>query len=538
MKNIPSTGASSSGIPGKSVLAIPAYEALTSNFFNTLQNMTLPQLIGFAMTAGLTAAGIGTLIRRLKSQKDRNDMTDIGKSRNVITVPVSRNAFMDGIPTPEEYSRMHAVPKSAVGESDISGMSPEELSAVKKNILRGSGRKVDFFGGNTSEVKAASDTKEAADFSDIFLNPSRAWDDFLDSATKRPAKYIAGGLISLAVATKIVDSVNKIRRKASEERLERARKEYVDIMSSKGSEKSASGEPGSLDNTATILGASFMVPFALSAMLTNKIMEKRRKAKRKSEQMSDSFPDDPIILYKTSEDKVIDIGAGSAIAVMAIRTDMFKTAEKSGRSDTVKAALSFPSRVDDETAVNTAMDWFGNPDNNGYLLDMSRAFTSGDSDAAQEAFSRMFDAQNPDNRLGLGLAFKRKSVQDAMLADPRFTDILVDRYTNPEYDDTFGQHRRELIDRELAKTFKKGGALFNLASFWYNNTGVGKDLVADRIRSFTGNHKNASIRSDDNGVGNAVPAPVEGGITPNHEAATLHDDPGRAKPRGFLFMTR
>jgi hypothetical protein len=103
-----------------------------------------------AIGAGALAAGTGAVLSRIKAKKDMSDLTDIEKARNVIVIPVKKDSFMDGLPTPDEFEKAYARASTARagGNDSAADASPDDIEARKKAIL--GGRKVDFFGKSAS----------------------------------------------------------------------------------------------------------------------------------------------------------------------------------------------------------------------------------------------------------------------------------------------------------------------------------------------------------------------------------------------------
>lgn len=83
--------------------------------------------------------------------------------------------------------------------------------------------------------------------------------------------------------------------------------------------------------------------------------------------MSDSYPDDPIILYKTSEAKEMNASVGSILATIAVYESVMKSAESNGTDAFIKTAQS----VDDfQNLRDTFSGIYSNPENYDLVSDL------------------------------------------------------------------------------------------------------------------------------------------------------------------------
>lgn len=321
-----------------------------------------------AIVASIAAAGIGALVRSEKSRKDRKKSMDAEKSENAIVVPVKRSKFMEGLPTPSELAASRGesdsaqAPVALPGPSVSDAMGADDIAAIKREILRG--RKVDFFGKRAADKEKDEEgrgkevTEEKYDGRTVlrdqtgkFVSPTDPaaveqvkeaqlvgiWDSIahpIDSAERigkaivdKPIMFTAGALGSIYLAKKISDAINSIRRERAKERLDDARQRYVDLLESDNEKVAQEKGTDVRDLTGTMIGASFFVPLAITALVTNKIIENRRREKAKSKDMSDSYPDEPYILYKVSEDRSMKVSPEAMLTLLSIKRAMIEDAE-------------------------------------------------------------------------------------------------------------------------------------------------------------------------------------------------------------------
>ena len=486
-----------------------------------------------ALGAGTLAAGAGVAMSRLKAKKDKEDLTDLGKARNVIIVPVKKESFMSGLPTPDDFAKTFAASSKPGAVSPSTEMSAEDIEARKKAVLNG--RKVDFFGkaasvkksedeakkedktsgdsggkdgsksdgqngdgavlrdvngrfaSTTDPVAVAHEEKSAEGILDMITHPDRTGKAMFSAGVVRPLAFTAGGLASVYLAAKLVEAVNNVRKSRSNEDVENAREEYVKLL--EGGEKSAQAAGDNMAYTAlTTLGGAFMLPAALSAVIVNKIMEKRKADAKKKSLQSDSYPDEPLILYKTSENKEIAISAETALSAILVKRAMIVGAERIDRSGIEKDAfLGFNSASQDDI-VNGAVDALGMPENNGNLLNLTKAYVSGDDDAVNSAIGAIKSTASE----GMGAwdkfktwwktpsnAYNSPAFKDKLLSSGRFQDMMIGKFRD---DDAFKSYGNQMIDDYIGRTFKKDGWLFNILSSLAKNTSFGQGMVEDRIR--------------------------------------------------------
>lgn len=331
------------------------------------------KIIKSMIIAGGGAALIGALARSMKKKNPEK----IEKNKNAIIVPISQSNFLSDLPTPEEFAQLK-------GESDgtkiasaaekpeskakfdffkkaSSSKKAEDSEPEKKDEKKNESTK-DPVGGSEAPKPVTAEKKDGGrvilrgqdgrfvsptdpiavekaaegDWSgwDVVLHPvdsakslinsateaaGNAAKTVLDAAVDKPVWYTAGALGSIIIAAKISDYINKNRVKQTKRSLNRAREKYIELLN----EKSA----GVLDTTGTVLGASFIIPFALAAIIKNRMIEKEKKEAKKRKEMTNSYPDDPVILYKTIDDKEVGIPPKVAMAAIMVKRAMILSSE-------------------------------------------------------------------------------------------------------------------------------------------------------------------------------------------------------------------
>lgn len=546
----------------------------------------LKKYLSMGLGAAVLSAGIGAVVRNNRAKKAREKAIDATKATNAIVVPIRKDKFVEGLPTPAELAASRGETPGGgqvqPPESVADSMSPEDIEARKKELLRG--RKFDFFGstkkaqakkddgeqGDDEEkgkkgIPRASDSKKesngnkeprilpprnaAGQFTsptdpvavpdqekyaewdwlesgkNLFLHPFNTLGGAWDSATTRPLYITAGGIGSIFLASMLVDKVNEIRAKKAKGDAEVARNEYVRLLQS--NEKSAA-EQGYRDTenpisaAGTMLGASFVVPMALSAIIANKIMARRKAEKDKKKEMSDSYPDEPIILYKTSSDKEIELTPESALALIMVKRAMFASFEI---ADLEKEAAwggdwifrnvngglgEFAQSVKDTASDigNAAKLWNAiELDENGRLTDKSYEALAGDEyDEALYNLANGWINGSKSKIPGL-MADKMK----AIAADPRTYDLFANKFANKEgrfYKKRWGALQDAAIDRELGNTFGKTGFrgwLKGIISWLVKNTGLGGWMMRRGLKGRLGTQPQQQQNA---GAGNPAPAPT------------------------------
>lgn len=499
-----------------------------------------------AILAAVGGAGIGEIIRRRKARKARAKEENPEEACNTIIVPIKKTKFLEELPTPQELAESRgeqmgqetasilapaiSSTPAEIGSTVTSGseaLTQEQIAAKKKEIL-GNGRKFNFFGKRA----AAKTAQKAAGEEKKDKNPATEKDAFdlfglgelgkenIKAMFDKPVLFTAGALGSVYIAAKISDAINERRRAKAKERLEDAREEYIGLL--EGSEKKAEDDWSTLPGM--VLGTAFFVPAALTALVASKIIENRKIEKKQQKEMSDSYPDDPIILYKTSEAKEIQMSPEAMIAMIMVKRAMIEDIErdyfmlKSAQlglpqqtagygmiANTLSNAWNSLNSATRESAMDDVFDYLLDDKNSDQVLNLFKAYGPGGNrkqrDAAYSAIAS-----------GLGTVgnwwkgndkfWKDPGFVSALMADPRMNDMLARRFNN---DDKYVAYRNSIIDNELGKTFKQGGILHSIISWIMKNTGIGAYMFNNRLKDTLAQFGSPSQSSSPAQVQNAKP---------------------------------
>lgn len=336
----------------------------------------------------------------------------------------------------------------------------------------------------------------------------------------RPLMLTAGMVGSVYLAAKISDAINKRRRRESEARLDDARERYVALLEkSEGSEKMASDDSDPRGLPGTVLGTAFLVPMAITAMITNKIIDNRNEDKRKRKEMSDSYPDDPVILYKTSEDKEIELTPEAALALITVKSAMIMAAEieetdqltvKKADDDGIGWLKDWGSYIVDKVNPMSAEEGatefvraLGDENNNKAFYNimprLMRVGPNGDvsfdreaikDKAVQENFKSI---TNGWDNIRKGRFYRmvkdparRREFMNRLRTDRNLNDLLAKKFTDSKYDSTFGKMRKDIVNKKLMGFlgFKSAdNPIYKIISWLVNNLGIGKYMFRNAINS-------------------------------------------------------
>ena len=448
------------------------------------------------------------------------------------------------------------------GSQDASSMSQEEIDARKKDILRSRSRGLNFFKRGADESKnddasegkgkdnsvdgdsAKSDSEEKEDgdkkprivlrnqkgefvsptdpvgvvqvqkiaqdgydwssgVANAVFHPFDTMKKVWDAATDKPVALTAGMVGSLYIAAQIADAINERRRSKSKKRLDEARERYVDLLQRSNGEKTAEDKDITVP-AGMAIGSAFFIPMALTALVTNKIIENRKAEKKKLKERSDSYPDEPIILYKTSEDKEIELEPETALALILVKKAMIEDVERLEAErglakragfwspwDAAKTiyhtgkdlATSYNSATQGD-AVNTAIGIFNDPKNHGLMLDLTKAYASNDPNQINDAYRNLEANVYVPNKwktwwTGQDKIIKSPEFRATLAQNGRFQDALAYNMNN---DPDFKKVRDSMIDDYLGLTFDKNGFLHKILSWIAKNTGIGSYFVNKSMR--------------------------------------------------------
>ena len=353
----------------------------------------------------------------------------------------------------------------------------------------------------TDPVAVAQSEKKAfpiENFFAPFIHPIDTIGSNAGAIFDKPVLGTVGALGSIYLAAKISDAINERRRAKAKERLEKARAEYIGIL--EGEEKKAQAGIDMRTTPGAVLGTAFFVPMAAAALVTSKIIENRKIEKKKQKEMSDSYPDDPIILYKTSEAKEISMSPEAMIAMIMVKRAMIEDIERNhfmsksaqlilpqpmvgdgGIANTVSNAWDSLNSATRESAMDDAFKYLLDDKNSDQVLNLVKAYGPGGT-------QKQRDAAYASIASGIGTIgnwwkgndkfWKDSGFMSALMADPRMNDMLASRFNN---NDKYIAYRNSIIDHELGKTFKQGGILHSIISWIMKNTGIGAYMFNNRL---------------------------------------------------------
>ena len=476
-----------------------------------------------AILAAVGGAGIGELIRRRKARKARAKESNPETARNTIIVPIKKTKFLEELPTPQELAESRgeqlgqetasilapaiSSTPAEIGSTVTSGseaMTQEQIAAKKKEIL-GNGRKFNFF-GKRAAAKTAQEAAGEEKKNEKHATEKDAFDLFglgelgkenVKAIFDKPVLFTAGALGSVYIAAKISDAINERRRAKAKERLENAREEYIGLL--EGSEKKAQDDWSTLPGR--VLGTAFFVPAALTALVTAKIIENRKNEKKQQKEMSDSYPDDPIILYKTSEAKEIPMSPEAMIAMITVKRAMIEDIERNHfmsksaqlglpqqtagygmAANTISNAWDSLNSATRESAMDDAFEYLLDDKNSDLVLNLVKAYGPGGKQEQRDAAYRAIASGLGTTRnwwKGNDKFWKDPGFMSALVADPRMNDMLASRFNNNA---KYVAYRNSIIDHELGKTFKQGGILHSIISWIMKNTGIGAYMFNNRLK--------------------------------------------------------
>lgn len=520
------------------------------------------------LASAIATAGIGAVAKNIKERKARAEANNVSSSRNTIVIPILKTRFMDGLPTPDELKKSRGegaadvaaqIPGQVKNPPQNAELTPEEIASRKKEII--GGRKFDFFGKKAERSNGADKTEKAVegdkkdkngdegkdgrvifrDQNGKFVSPSdpvavesvekdaeeEGYDwvrglyntvfhpidtagVMFNAAKDKPVLMTAGAVGSIILAAKISDSINKMRRERSKNRLDGARSKYVALLEGSDGEKTAQAK---IDQgrdprvpAGALIGGAFVVPLALTALVTNRIIENRRNEKKREKELSDSYPDEPVILYKTSEDKEIRISPETALFAIMVKSAMYESVEAEERKMSKEAKIgdyfkkgigkikqlgaqtisSVAPKMSVDEASNTVMKMLENPDNTNHFLSLVQNPKAG---LSREAMLEMAGRENPLEMARLYQTLNdpklRAQVINNVKTGKRTQDLIISRVTDDKYADSWGKFKTDKINEALTGYgFQQGGLLHKIFSWILNNTGLGNYFVKNKINDY------------------------------------------------------
>jgi len=514
----------------------------TSTHKNASFRSNAGKYLGAAVLAGLASSLIGDEIRKKKIEEKKEKAKNISRNKSSIVVPISKANFMKDLIPPDVLAKTRGDSASGIdaGKStsaienvdapkQLDDLSASDIEAKKKAILKE--RKFDFFrnskaassdagsdSGKTSEGDASSkehDSVPAKDgdkddgdgkrmylrdqtgkfvsptdpvaveqvakeaevegIGDVVLHPFKSIGKALNGATEKPVLFSAGLIGSVYIASRIADAINARRREKSKEELDAARDKYVDLLEEGNSEKTA----WDLSETSgQLIGGAFFVPMALTAIITNRIIENRKKENKRQKSVSDSYPDDPVILYKTSEGKDEPIDAGTALMLIMVKRGMILDAERAEADAALEKIAQQKSFSDEDyaRAIRRATDYVKDDDNADDVIDMidnHRGY--GESGSGPSVGWWKKPLMRAGNWLGLNEdpdIYESPEFKRRLAKSPEFQDALRGQFGSNK---KFIEYKNRSIDNYLSKNWKlqKGGLLHTILSWLAKNFGIG-----------------------------------------------------------------
>ena len=487
----------------------------SANVLTPEQKAVLAKYLKAGLGAGVLASGVGLAVSRAKANEERASRKP-EESKNAIIVDIRKDNFLKDIPTPEDQKNMVSGTKLLAQPSATEGqqsMTPEEIAAIKKDVLRRNERKFNFFGKSAKDTSIKEDNKEVssektAGFWDTITNfafrPVDTTKDlgkrFFNGATTGPLSLAAGGVTAVYLSALIVDKINKMRADASKQKAKSARNEYVKLL--QGSDESEKYAFDLASSTGALVGGSFIIPAVLSAVITNKIMERRNEKDKKAKSMTNSFPEEPLILYKTSEAKEIPIKPETAFVAMMLKMAMFETIESMEKvaqvNDTSKDdALYAPY-------VNNIIGTLGDKSNTDLVLNLADSYKNKNKDDIHANLMSLAGR----TIIGMGRDFyddlNNRRWEEAMNKSKDFFNIfrldkneLIRRVSGDRraYDAIVGQMNSEAGTKWLENTtnqyltdnlvknriLRKDSPILRIMQWIMNNMGVGKLIARNEV---------------------------------------------------------
>jgi hypothetical protein len=263
--------------------------------------------------------------------------------------------------------------------------------------------------------------------------------------------------------------------------------------------------------------------------------------------MSDSYPDEPVILYKTSEDKEIRISPETALFAIIMKQELIKSAERDEREalmcksaqlgkDTIrkglltvlggiknigdKASNMIPAANIDQ-AEDIVMKTLEDPRNNDILFELAQNPDAGiTDDMIKKVVQRTPHSGMVDLATVARSLYDPKFKADLMSrvkTGNRMQNLIVNRATSDDYADTWGKLKQERINSALGKYFTPGGFMHGILSWILNNTGLGNYFAKNHINDMFANMRKANGQAQQNPVAQnaqATPPPQPATSTP------------------------
>ena len=325
------------------------------------------------------------------------------------------------------------------------------------------------------------------------------------AALGSPVAWSAGALGSLYLATKISDAINERRKERSRKRIEDAQDAYVSILNGDKAEKTAA-ENSVTGMTGKTIGTAIFVPMVLTALITRKIQENRRQEKKRMAEVSDSYPDDPVILYRTIDDMERKISPETALMSMSTKMAMILDAERcerahqvSGPSEKSAQAKYGPEVVD--AAVKSVVNRLTDKQYSPQLLELVKKYQNGNGniDFGGEFGNFMSSAEKGSTFLPwsgtrdtintLKDIAKTPEFRVALAKNKKLNDAVVNRFEDdPEWKKYKQEQINSGISDKLTNDWKleKGGFLYKILNWIMQFFGAGNSQFNQTVRNRIG----------------------------------------------------
>ena len=410
--------------------------------------------------------------------------------------------------------------KTAKNKPAVKGEAPNNATIKPKvvtaesTIIKTPGKKprdeAGRFVNPDAKIKMAQSGAIAQTIEDVLQGAANLFGttkDTVSNAAGTAAGYIGGGLAGIYAVKGISHLVNKIRAKKAKKRLEESQKKYIKALTAEHNEESdpwgeisksaqASGSPTpATDNTLAWMAGGVMLPFVTTALLTYKLLENRRKAKKEGEKLKRTFPEEPLVLYKTSEDKCVPVRFGSVLALVDINRKFIEMEE---------------SRIT-KKAGERWDNWARNRDEYGFLDGTVRTLTTGLKDddyafddahvnqLADTMSSGQYDKlwqgviegdETAKNKLGDAIAYetgikdraKIENIAGRMLQHPKVQDHFISNM-NDEKNKWWYDKANQGIEKSIQD--KYGDGVLGGFMSWLAKTfpGFARGLFGDQINA-------------------------------------------------------
>jgi hypothetical protein len=248
-----------------------------------------------------------------------------------------------------------------------------------------------------------------------------------------------------------------------------------------------------------------IVPAVLTAIIVNKVLERRREEKKKAKRAANSFPDEPYILYKTSEAEDVKISPETALAMIFVKEGMMmdmeaieaeelsggmsKDAQLEWLEDKWNKAKDLGARgvqaVSD--AMDSAKEYIGAETGRAGALSKLNEYIGEDgklndqgikllgSDEMDKPLYDMADAyiNNKISPAMWGASKKMgKNALKTLVADKRIYDILVKKFQNGNRQ-TWGKLQDAAVEKGLERFGTQGSILRQILAWLYKSTPLG-----------------------------------------------------------------